>query len=53
MHELFTSGSRGILAAKESRDGGGQIAVADSQVVVLYDISHGSNKSYRLKGSDV
>lgn len=53
LHELFTSGSKGVVAAKESRDGGGQLAIADSQVVVLFDVEQGSNKSYRLKGSDV
>ncbi|KAF2084426.1 WD40 repeat-like protein [Saccharata proteae CBS 121410] len=48
----FASGSGGILAAKEARDGSGLLAVADSQVVVLHDVNHGMERSYRLKGTD-
>ena len=51
--EIFRSGSEGIVAAKKIASGSEMLAVADSQVVVLHDISGGMQKSYRLKGSDV
>ncbi len=51
--EIFRSGSEGIVAAKKIATGSGMLAVADSQVVVLHDISGGMQRSYRLKGSDV
>jgi len=50
---IFTSGSSGILAAKEATDGSSTLAVADSQVVVLHDLDRGMDRSYRLKGTDV
>jgi hypothetical protein len=53
LHKIFHSGSNGILAAKEARDGSGTLAIADSQVVVLHRVEHGMEKSYRLKGTDV
>lgn len=53
LHKIFQSGSHGILAAKEARDGSGTLAIADSQVVVLHRVDHGLEKSYRLKGTDV
>ena len=51
--EIFRSGSEGIAAAKKIVIGNEMLAVADSQVVVLHDISGGLQRSYRLKGSDV
>ena len=51
--EIFRSGSEGIVAAKKIVIGNEMLAVADSQVVVLHDISGGLQRSYRLKGSDV
>lgn len=51
--EIFRSGSEGIVAAKKIVSGSEMLAVADSQVVVLHDISGGMQRSYRLKGSDV
>ena len=51
--EIFRSGSEGIVAAKKIAIGSEMLAVADSQVVVLHDISGGMQRSYRLKGSDV
>ena len=51
--EIFRSGSEGIVAAKKIASGREMLAVADSQVVVLHDISGGMQRSYRLKGSDV
>ena len=53
MHEIFRSGSGGIVAAKKTADGAGLLAVADSEVVLLHDIKKGMQKSYRLKGTDV
>ncbi len=51
--EIFRSGSEGIVAAKKIATGSEMLAVADSQVVVLHDISGGMRRSYRMKGSDV
>ncbi|KAF2141077.1 uncharacterized protein K452DRAFT_272899, partial [Aplosporella prunicola CBS 121167] len=48
----FTSGSGGIHAAKEAKDGSNLLAIADSQVVLLHDTNRGMEKSYRLKGTD-
>jgi hypothetical protein len=53
LHNIFRSGSSGILAAKEARDGSGTLAIADSQVVVLHRVERGMEKSYRLKGTEV
>ena len=51
---LFRSGSAGIVAAKRATNGSNILAVADGQVVILYDPEKGVQKrSYRLKGSDV
>ena len=51
---LFSSGSAGIVAAKRATDGSNILAVADGQVVILYDPEKGVQKrSYRLRGSDV
>lgn len=51
--EIFRSGSEGIVAAKKLMSGDEMLAVADSQVVVLHEIKGGTQKSYRLKGSEV
>lgn len=51
--EIFRSGSEGIIAARKIFNGNEMLAVADSQVVVLHDISGGMQRSYRLKGSHV
>lgn len=50
--EIFRSGSEGIIAAKKLSSDSEMLAVADSQVVVLHDISGGIHRSYRLKGSE-
>jgi hypothetical protein len=53
LNQIFKSGSGGILAAKETRDGSGTLAIADSQVVVLHQVERGMERSYHLKGIDV
>jgi hypothetical protein len=53
IRKTFTSGSNGILAAKETRNGSGTLAVSDSHVVFLHQVEQGMGKSYRLKGADV
>ncbi|KAK5020698.1 hypothetical protein LTR60_000297, partial [Cryomyces antarcticus] len=52
LRSCFESGSEGILAAKEAKDGSGVLAIADSQVVLLHDCRRGLERSYRLKGTD-
>ncbi|KAF1990456.1 hypothetical protein K402DRAFT_325034, partial [Aulographum hederae CBS 113979] len=52
IYDVFKSGSRGICAAKEARDGSGVLAIADSQVVVLHDVREKEGGTYRLKGTD-
>lgn len=49
---IFRSASKGILAARETKDGR-TLAVSDSHNVVLHCIENGLEKSYRLKGSGV
>ena len=51
--EIFRSGSEGIVAAKQVASGSEMLAVADSEVVILYEFNGGLQKSYRLKGSEV
>ena len=51
--ELFRSGSEGIVAAKKLENDKEMLAVADSQVVVLHEVKGETQKSYRLKGSEV
>lgn len=51
--EIFHSSSKGIVAAKRLASDGKMLAVADSQVVVLHDFEGETQKSYRLKGSEV
>jgi hypothetical protein len=43
----------GILAARQSGDGCGTLAIADSQVVILRNVQPGKNREYKLKGADV
>ena len=51
--EIFRSSSEGIVAAKKLTNDKGMLAVADSQVVLLHEIKGDTQKSYRLKGSEV
>ena len=41
------------MAAKQVASVGEMLAVADSEVVILHEFNGGSQKSYRLKGSEV
>lgn len=50
---LFTSGSKGIIAAKEARDGSGHLAVSDHNNVIIHQIENGLKRSYRLEGGEV
>ncbi|KAF2837025.1 hypothetical protein M501DRAFT_938708, partial [Patellaria atrata CBS 101060] len=51
--KVFLSASEGILAAKESKDGSGTLAIADSQVVVLHDrVDQATQRSYKLNGTE-
>ncbi|KAI9799911.1 MAG: hypothetical protein M1833_003833 [Piccolia ochrophora] len=49
---LFESRSNGIVAAKRATHGGDTLAVADSELVVLYNLRQHVDKSYRLKGDE-
>ena len=51
--QIFRSRSRGIVAARKVPNKSDLLAVADSHVVILHDVSQGMRRSYRLKGSDV
>ena len=51
--EIFRSDSEGILAAKKLTGERDMLAIADSQVVVLHDVKGKTQRSYRLKGSEV
>ena len=53
LNQIFKSGSSGIVTAKRATDGSSLLAVADSQVVLLHDMSKGMQRSYRLKSTDV
>lgn len=53
IHSIFSSGSRGILAAKELNDGHGTLALADRHLVLLHDVTKGMQRSYKLKGAEV
>jgi hypothetical protein len=50
---IYTSGSGGIMAAKEAPDGSGTLAIADSMIVLLHRIDKGMDQSHRLKGAEV
>ena len=48
---VFTSSKRGILAAKEAKDGTQVIAIADRHTVILHDSKRGREESWGLEGS--
>ena len=50
---LFNSSKKGILAAKEARDGSQLLAVADKHTVVLHDCKRGREESWGLEGDEV
>lgn len=52
LNRLFSSSKRGILAAKESKDGSQFLAIADRHVVVLHDCKHDRENSYGLEASE-
>ncbi|TGZ83383.1 WD40 repeat-like protein [Ascodesmis nigricans] len=47
---VFSSSSRGIVAAKRARDGSA-VAIADAQVVMLHNYKETQDKTYRLKAT--
>jgi hypothetical protein len=51
--KLFNSSKKGILAAREAKDGSQMLAVADEHVVVLHDCKRGREESWGLNGSEV
>ncbi len=51
--EIFSTRSKGILAARETKDGRGTLGISDSHNVILHRIEDGLERSYRLKGSEV
>jgi hypothetical protein len=53
IRKIFTSGSGGIMAAKEAPDGSGTLAIADSMIVLLHRIERGMDHSHRLKSAAV
>lgn len=42
-----------IVNARASKDNSSVVAVADSQVVILYDAAHRKDKTYKLKNGHV
>ncbi|KAF2667113.1 WD40 repeat-like protein [Microthyrium microscopicum] len=50
IRRIFTSGSSGIIAAKESKNG--TLAISDSHLVLLHEVEKGLERSYRLKGAE-
>ncbi|KAI5803749.1 hypothetical protein EDC01DRAFT_627568 [Geopyxis carbonaria] len=50
LEPVFTSSSRGIVAAKHAQDGS-TLAIADAQVILLRKVKDGQDKSYRLRGT--
>ncbi|KAF2877193.1 hypothetical protein BDV95DRAFT_463201, partial [Massariosphaeria phaeospora] len=42
----------GILNARAAKDNSGLLAVADSQLVILFDAARGRDREYRLKSGD-
>ncbi|KAK5999838.1 hypothetical protein QM012_004926 [Aureobasidium pullulans] len=50
--KLFSSSKKGILAAREAKDGSQVLAVADEHVVVLHDCKRGREESWGLSGSE-
>jgi hypothetical protein len=53
LRKIYTSSSGGIIAAKESPDGTGALAVADSFIVLLHRIEKGLDASHKLKSTQV
>ncbi|KEQ97678.1 hypothetical protein AUEXF2481DRAFT_2611 [Aureobasidium subglaciale EXF-2481] len=49
---LFSSSKKGILAAREAKDGSQMLAVADEHVVVLHDCKRGREESWGLSGNE-
>lgn len=49
----FSSSRKGILAAKEAKDGSQVLAVADEHVIVLHDCKRGREESWGLRGNEV
>lgn len=43
----------GVVSTRASADDSGVLAVADSQVVILHDITREREKKHKLKGGDV
>ncbi|KAI4850422.1 WD40 repeat-like protein [Aureobasidium sp. EXF-8845] len=50
--KLFSSSKKGILAAREAKDGSQVLAVADEHVVVLHDCKRGREESWGLSGNE-
>ena len=53
MTEIFHSDSEGIVAAQRLANDRKMLAVADSQVVVLHGFEGDTQRSYKLRGSEV
>lgn len=53
LRPIFKSGSAGIAAARESRDGSRKLAVADGRNVLMHEVERGMEGTYRLKGAEV
>lgn len=54
LEPVFRSATNGgILAARQSGDGRGTLAIADSQVVILQNVNTGTNREYKLEGEEV
>lgn len=45
--------SDGIVNARASKNNSSLIAIADSHLVMLYDVARGRDKKYKLKNGDV
>lgn len=52
-HQIFSSSKKGILAAKEAKDGSQMLAVADKHNVVLHDCKRERDESWGLSGDEV
>ncbi|KAF2764603.1 hypothetical protein EJ03DRAFT_19196 [Teratosphaeria nubilosa] len=52
LHAIFTSSRKGIVAAREAKDGSGVLAVADKHVVILHDTKRGQEQSWGLQGDE-
>jgi hypothetical protein len=53
LRTVYTSVSGGIMAAKESVDGSGTLAIADSFIVLLHHVEKGLDASHKLKSTQV